>query len=136
LAILPFCFSFLTADVNFLYNGFQHAANMSLDGSASILCGGALQLSNDDNNLMGHAFLDPPVRAIRDGVVVSFSTAFVFDIVTIDRTGGNGLAFVMAASKALPGASVEQFLGLLGKVWATPATTSSPSSSTRCRHPC
>jgi hypothetical protein len=115
LAILPFCFSFLTAGVNFLYNGFQHAANMTLDGSASILCGGALQLSNDDNNLMGHAFLDPPVRAIRDGVVVSFSTAFVFDIVTIDRTGGNGLAFVMAASKALPGASVEQFLGLLGK---------------------
>jgi hypothetical protein len=64
---------------------------------------------------MGHAFLDPPVRAVREGVVVSFSTAFVFDIVTIDRTGGHGLAFVMAASKALPGASVEQLLGLLGK---------------------
>jgi hypothetical protein len=47
-------------NVDFLYNGFQHAANLSLDASASILRGGALQLTNDSNNLMGHAF-DSPV---------------------------------------------------------------------------
>jgi hypothetical protein len=47
--------------------------------------------------------------------VVSFNTAFVFNIETIDRTGSHGLAFVMATSKALPSANFEQFLGLLGK---------------------
>ncbi|KAL6641405.1 hypothetical protein ACP70R_019586 [Stipagrostis hirtigluma subsp. patula] len=97
------------------YNGFQHAANLSLDGSASVLRGGALQLTNDGNNLMGHAFLDSPVQAIRGNAVMSFSTAFVFDIMTVGHGGGHGLAFVVAASKALPGASAEQYLGLLGK---------------------
>ena len=104
------------AAVDFLYNGFQHAAHLSLDGSASILRGGALQLTNDSNNLMGHAFFDSPVRALSgNNAVVSFSTAFVFDIVTVGHSGGHGLAFVVAASKVLPGASTEQYLGLLGK---------------------
>ncbi|CAL4915367.1 unnamed protein product [Urochloa decumbens] len=101
----------VTADVDFLYNGFQHAADLSLDGSASILRGGALQLTNDSNNLMGHAFFNSPVQALSGNAVISFSTAFVFDIVTV----GHGLAFVVAASKVLPGASAEQYLGLLGK---------------------
>jgi hypothetical protein len=92
----PCFFSFLTAsrssaDVDFLYNGFQHTANLSLDGSASILHGGALQLTNDSNKLIGHTFFDSPVQAVRDSVAVSkFSTAFVFDIMTIDRAGGHG----------------------------------------------
>jgi hypothetical protein len=103
------------AAVDFLYNGFQHAAHLSLDGSASILRGGALQLTNDSNDLMGHAFFDSPVRAVSGNAVVSFSTAFVFDIVTVGHGGGHGLAFVVAASKVLPGASTEQYLGLLGK---------------------
>ncbi|KAM0822011.1 hypothetical protein ACQ4PT_071790 [Festuca glaucescens] len=101
--------------VDFIYNGFQHAADLSLDGSASILRGGALQLTNDSTNLMGHAFLVPPVPMLVNKAVVSFSTAFVFDIVTVGRGGGHGLAFVVAASKVLPGASAEQYLGLLGK---------------------
>ncbi|CAN6319336.1 unnamed protein product [Urochloa humidicola] len=105
----------VTADVDFLYNGFQHAAALSLDGSASILRGGALQLTNDSNNLMGHAFFNSPVQAISGNAVISFSTAFVFDIVTVGHGGGHGLAFVVAASKVLPGASPEQYLGLLGK---------------------
>ncbi|CAL4923607.1 unnamed protein product [Urochloa decumbens] len=105
----------VTADVDFLYNGFQHAADLSLDGSASILRGGALQLTNDSNNLMGHAFFNSPVQALSGNAVISFSTAFVFDIVTVGHGGGHGLAFVVAASKVLPGASAEQYLGLLGK---------------------
>jgi len=105
----------VTADVDLLYNGFQHAADLILDGSASILRGGALQLTNDSNYLMGHAFFNSPVQAVSGNAVVSFSTAFVFDIVTVGQGGGHGLAFVVAASKVLPGATAEQYLGLLGK---------------------
>ncbi|VAH05403.1 unnamed protein product [Triticum turgidum subsp. durum] len=104
-----------SAALSFIYNGFQHAADLSLDGSASILRGGALQLTNDSNNLMGHAFFAAPVPMLVNKAVISFSTAFVFDIVTVGRSGGHGLAFVVAASKVLPGASDEQYLGLLGK---------------------
>ncbi|KAK8445554.1 hypothetical protein SEVIR_9G343401v4 [Setaria viridis] len=114
MSLLHNCFlCSVTADVDFLYNSFKHATDLSLDGSASILSGGALQLTNDSNNLMGHAFFDSPAQVVSGNVVVSFSTAFVFDIVT--GGPGVGLAFVVAASKVLPGATAEQYLDLLGK---------------------
>jgi hypothetical protein len=116
LSLLAHCIVVPTsAAVDFIYNGFQHAADLSLDGSASVLRGGALQLTNDSTNLMGHAFFAPPVPMLVNKAIVSFSTAFVFDIVTVGRGGGHGLAFVVAASKVLPEASAEQYLGLLGK---------------------
>uniref|UniRef100_J3N4E2 Protein kinase domain-containing protein n=1 Tax=Oryza brachyantha TaxID=4533 RepID=J3N4E2_ORYBR len=105
-----------SADVDFIYNGFHNAANLSLEDAASVLPGGALQLTNDSKNIMGHAFFDSPVQMVQDAAaVVSFSTAFVFEIVTVGSGGGHGLAFVVAASKLLPGATAEQYLGLLGK---------------------
>ncbi|KAE8802649.1 Lectin-domain containing receptor kinase A4.2 [Hordeum vulgare] len=109
------------SDVDFIYQGFQHAPNLSLDGSASVLRGGALQLTNDSERLVGHAFYGFPVAlgALDDShsgllTVSSFSTAFVFDIVTVGTGGGHGLAFVVAPSRALPGASPEIYLGVLG----------------------
>uniref|UniRef100_A0A0E0MA41 non-specific serine/threonine protein kinase n=1 Tax=Oryza punctata TaxID=4537 RepID=A0A0E0MA41_ORYPU len=117
LSLLAHCLLLSSADVDFLYNGFHNAADLSLDGSATVLRGGALQLTNDSNNIMGHAFFNSPVQMVRDNNadVVSFSTVFVFDIVTNGSGGGHGLAFVVAASKVLPGATAEQYLGLLGK---------------------
>ncbi|BAF19028.1 L-type lectin-domain containing receptor kinase SIT2-like [Oryza sativa Japonica Group] len=107
--------------VDFIYQGFQHAANLTMDGSAKVLHGGALQLTNDSNRLVGHAFHAAPVRFLDDGaggggggVVSSFSTAFVLDIVTVGSGGGHGLAFVVAPSATLPGASPEIYLGVLG----------------------
>ncbi|XP_048541546.1 L-type lectin-domain containing receptor kinase SIT2-like [Triticum urartu] len=110
------------SDVNFIYQGFQRAPNLSLDGSASVLRGGALQLTNDSERLVGHAFYGSPVAlgTLDDSqsggglAVSSFSTAFVFDIVTVGTGGGHGLAFVVAPSRALPGASPEIYLGVLG----------------------
>ncbi|VAI09374.1 unnamed protein product [Triticum turgidum subsp. durum] len=107
------------SDVDFIYQGFQHAPNLSLDGSASVLRGGALQLTNGSERLAGHAFYGSPVALGTldnqgDLAVTSFSTAFVFDIVTIGTGGGHGLAFVVAPSRALPGASPEIYLGVLG----------------------
>jgi hypothetical protein len=116
ISLLPHCLVHSLAGVDFVYNGFNHAANnLTLDGSASVLRGGALRLTNDSNNLMGHAFFDSPVQVVRGSSVVSFSTAFVFDIVTVDHGGGHGLAFVVTASKALPGAANGIYLGLLGE---------------------
>ncbi|CAL4931978.1 unnamed protein product [Urochloa decumbens] len=120
LTLLARCLLFCSSsDVDFIYNGFggASAANLSVDGSASVLLGGALRLTTDGDYLMGHAFFGPPVRIVPSGGgVVSFSTAFVFDIVTASgRGGGAGMAFVAAASKALPGASPSLYLGLLGE---------------------
>ncbi|CAL5068485.1 unnamed protein product [Urochloa decumbens] len=107
-------------DVDFLYQGFQHApgSDLALDGSASVLHGGALRLTNDSNRLVGHAFRSSPVRLLGGAgggrPLASFSTAFVLDIVTVGSGGGHGLAFVVAPSTALPGASPEIYLGVLG----------------------
>uniref|UniRef100_A0A0D9WN57 non-specific serine/threonine protein kinase n=1 Tax=Leersia perrieri TaxID=77586 RepID=A0A0D9WN57_9ORYZ len=113
-------------DVDFIYPGFQHAENLTMDGSATVLHGGALQLTNDSNRLVGHAFHRSPVRFLDDGgeaaAVSSFSTAFVLDIVTVGSGGGHGLAFVVAPSVTLPGASPEIYLGVLG-----PTTNSNAS---------
>jgi hypothetical protein len=113
--LLARCLPCSRADVDFTYNGFRDSANLSLDGSASVLRGGALRLTTDRGHLMGHAFFDSPVRMLSGDAVVSFSTAFVFEIVTVGRGGGAGLAFVVAASKVLPGASPGLYLGLLGQ---------------------
>ena len=114
-------------DVDFIYQGFQHA-NLTLNGSASVLHGGALQLTNDSNRLVGHAFHGSPVRFldVPDGggrPPSSFSTAFVLDIVTVGSGGGHGLAFVVAPSSVLPGASPEVYLGVHG-----PATNGNPAN--------
>jgi hypothetical protein len=113
-------------DVDFIYQGFQHA-NLTLDGSASVLHGGALQLTNDSNRLVGHAFHGSPVRFLEVGgggrPPSSFSTAFVLDIVTVGSGGGHGLAFVVAPSTVLPGASPEVYLGVLG-----PTTNGNPAN--------
>ncbi|CAD5181249.1 unnamed protein product [Musa acuminata subsp. malaccensis] len=103
-----------TLATKFLFNGFKEAANLSLDASALITSNGILQLTNGSKRQIGHAFLSSPVHMLhRRSVVTSFSTAFVFEIVTVNGGGGEGLAFVVATSKTLPGAQNGQFLGLL-----------------------
>jgi hypothetical protein len=114
-------------DVDFIYQGFQHpsGSELALEGSASVLHGGALRLTNDSNRLVGHAFRGSPVPFIDGGGgrLASFSTAFVLDIVTVGSGGGHGLAFVVAPSTTLPGASPEIYLGVLG-----PGTNGKPSN--------
>ncbi|XP_006664285.1 L-type lectin-domain containing receptor kinase SIT2-like [Oryza brachyantha] len=117
LAMLLFlvCCTDSSSVADFLFNSFEQASNLSLDGSALVLRSGALQLTDGNNNVMGHAFLDTPVRMVGiNKMAVSFSTCFVFDIVATGTGGGYGLAFVVAPSKVLPGASREDYLGILG----------------------
>ncbi|XP_062190656.1 L-type lectin-domain containing receptor kinase SIT2-like [Phragmites australis] len=107
------------SDGQFVYNGFK-GANLSLDGSATVMPNGLLMLTNGTIQMKGHAlhpsplpFWDPDARNAT--AARSFSTTFVFAIFgQYTDLSSHGLAFFVSAdrvvlSTALPG----QFLGLL-----------------------
>uniref|UniRef100_A0A0D9XK33 non-specific serine/threonine protein kinase n=1 Tax=Leersia perrieri TaxID=77586 RepID=A0A0D9XK33_9ORYZ len=99
--------------VEFVYDGFAGAA-LSLDGMATITPAGLLLLTNDTDMNKGHAFHPEPVTfAAGDGVVGSFSTTFVFAIVSefIDLST-SGFAFLVAPGTNLSTAMPQQYLGM------------------------
>ncbi|XP_061363728.1 L-type lectin-domain containing receptor kinase S.4-like [Gastrolobium bilobum] len=98
------------------FNGAAAATNISINGSAVVVDNGILQLTNDNNKVLGHAFYSNPIhfKNSTNGKVSSFSTAFAFAITTrYTNQGGHGFAFTISPSKALPGAYPNQYLGLL-----------------------
>ncbi|KAJ1295433.1 hypothetical protein BS78_01G223600 [Paspalum vaginatum] len=107
------------AAAKFIYNGFA-GAGLDLDGMAVVEPDGKLMLTNVTSQLKGHAFHPAPLRfhdkasaSTQNGTARSFSTTFVFAIVSDYATvSGNGLAFFVAPSKNLSAASPSQFLGL------------------------
>ncbi|OAY73880.1 L-type lectin-domain containing receptor kinase V.9 [Ananas comosus] len=120
---LLFLVLFLTSSArsfadDFIFSGFKRASNLSLDGSARVTNDGTIQLTNETRRVMGHAFFSSPVRLLDNqhgsSSVLSFSTIFVFDIITIGTGSGHGLAFVMSPSKTLPQADSGPYLGLFG----------------------
>nr|XP_029124390.1 L-type lectin-domain containing receptor kinase S.4-like [Elaeis guineensis] len=120
--VLPFLVlllasSSLSVNIDFTYNGFKSATELSLDGSARITPNGVLQLTNDTKELVGHAFSSSPIQMLLNTrsitpTTISFSSTFVFDIITVGDAGGHGLAFAVAPTKTLEG-SCCQYLGLL-----------------------
>ncbi|KAF2306165.1 hypothetical protein GH714_014775 [Hevea brasiliensis] len=100
-------------DLSFLYNGFR-SANLSLDGTAEITYSGLLRLTNHTRQQKGHAFFPHPITFKNsNGSVFTFSTTFVFAIVPqIASVIGQGIAFVIAPTKGLPGSFAGQYLGL------------------------
>ncbi|XP_038990096.1 L-type lectin-domain containing receptor kinase S.4-like [Phoenix dactylifera] len=118
LVLLIACSS-LSVSIDFIYNDFKSATNLSLDGSARNISDGVLQLTNDTYKVTGHAFFSSPIQMLLNTrsmrpTTISFSTTFVFDIITVGNGGGHGLAFAVAPTKALEG-SCCQYLGLLNK---------------------
>ncbi|KAK3226331.1 hypothetical protein Dsin_006193 [Dipteronia sinensis] len=105
-------------NLSLVYNGFRSAANnLSLDGLAKFTSNGLLQLTNYTKQNTGHGFYTNPVsfkkNSSTNGTVFSFSTAFVFAIVSEFPTlSGHGIAFVIAPTRGLPGALPSQHLGL------------------------
>lgn len=98
-----------SSDGNFTFNGFS-GANLTLNGFAAITSEGILRLTNDTQQVIGHAF--HPFR-LRFGKPPSFSTTFVFAIKpTFPHTSGHGIAFVLSPSKELRGSLPSQHLGL------------------------
>uniref|UniRef100_A0A0D9X0P4 non-specific serine/threonine protein kinase n=1 Tax=Leersia perrieri TaxID=77586 RepID=A0A0D9X0P4_9ORYZ len=96
--------------VQFAYDGFS-AANLTLDGAATVTASGLLMLTNGSIQMKGHAFHPSPLPLRPNR---SFSTTFVFAIFgQYADLSSHGLAFFVSASAdafaaALPG----QFLGL------------------------
>ncbi|XP_073009992.1 L-type lectin-domain containing receptor kinase SIT2-like [Typha latifolia] len=107
----------LTTD-EFTFNGFRNVTNLSLDGSALVTLEGVLQLTNSTRRVMGHAFFSSPVLMLKKldntSRALSFSTAFVFDIVPDGNAGGQGFVFAVSRAKILPGVKPGPFLGILG----------------------
>ncbi|KAK1320432.1 L-type lectin-domain containing receptor kinase IV.1 [Acorus calamus] len=83
---------------HFTFDGFQSAANLTLDGISSVTPDRVLRLTNFTPHSTGHAFYPSPVPALS----ASFSTAFVFAIFD-NGTGGHGFAFTISPTNHLIG---------------------------------
>jgi hypothetical protein len=114
--LLPLLISLVTSEnTSFTFVGFK-LENLSIDGIAGITSTGLLKLTdNTKRQQVGHAFYPNPIsfKNSSNGTVSSFSTTFVFGIISEYPTlGGPGIAFVIAPTRGLPGALPSQFLGL------------------------
>ncbi|KAI3977063.1 hypothetical protein MKX01_029931 [Papaver californicum] len=110
--------------LGFEYNGFGNAQNLHLDGMAEITPEGILRLTNTERKYaVGHCFYSNPIQFHSNSslssangntttAAVSFSTTFVFAIVSETEVSGQGLAFVIAPTRGLPGGMGNQYLGL------------------------
>ncbi|XP_060174528.1 L-type lectin-domain containing receptor kinase S.4-like [Lycium barbarum] len=90
--------------------------NITLSGVAKIGQNGFLQLTNDTNRQMGHAFYSSPFhfKNSSNSSASSFSTCFALAIVPqYPKLGGHGLAFTISPSNDFSTALPSQYLGLL-----------------------
>ncbi|KAA8518937.1 hypothetical protein F0562_016289 [Nyssa sinensis] len=105
-------------DLGFTFNGFQFK-NMSLGGIAQFTSNGILQLTNATTQQEGHAFYPDPINfknSSNSSTTFSFSTTFVFAIrPEYPILSGQGLAFVIAPTRGIPGAFPSQYLGLFNE---------------------
>nr|XP_034589596.1 L-type lectin-domain containing receptor kinase SIT1-like [Setaria viridis] len=98
----------------FVYTGFT-SSNFTLDGAARITSTGLIELTNDTARVKGHAVYPSPLRfrLSPDGMVQSFSTSFVFGILSsFGDIRGHGFAFFIGPSNDFTEAFPIQFLGL------------------------
>ncbi|KAI3887568.1 hypothetical protein MKW92_022682 [Papaver armeniacum] len=96
-------------DNDIYYNGFN-TAYLTTDHSGHVADNGLLQLTDHKRpNEQGHAFFSRPFQFKSN---LSFHTTFVFAIASESSPRGQGLAFVIAPQRELPGALENQFLGL------------------------
>ncbi|KAK4392340.1 L-type lectin-domain containing receptor kinase SIT2 [Sesamum angolense] len=99
----------------FVYNGFNNSINLDHAEATIIKPSGALRLTNNSHNVLGHAFHLTPIPFFNNSPnASSFTTYFVFQIVpsTLNTNGGFGLAFTLSPSPEFPGAAPGHFLGI------------------------
>ncbi|KAG2329906.1 hypothetical protein Bca52824_001086 [Brassica carinata] len=109
-------------ETSFVFNGFGQA-NLSLDGSATLLRSGLLQLAEVSNHQMGHAFIKNPIE-FGSSEPLSFSTHFVCAIVPKPGIeSGHGITFAISPSVDFTRAQPNRYLGIFN------ASTSGSNSS-------
>eukprot|EP01018_Ginkgo_biloba_P000215 Gb_04649 [translate_table: standard] len=98
----------------FFFNNFNATgSNLTLIKDASFVSN-VIRLTNHSQRLIGRALYSNPVQIKNNKTVLSFSTTFVFSIVTPSPgPGGHGLSFIMTPYKSLMGALPSDYLGLL-----------------------
>ncbi|KAJ6755677.1 hypothetical protein OIU79_028150 [Salix purpurea] len=91
--------------------------DLTTHGASIIKSSGLLRLTNKTRNVVGQAFYYTPIQMLNTSSnsspnASSFSTTFVFQIVSPKGKGGFGLAFTLAPSNQLPRAAAGHYLGL------------------------
>ncbi|XP_074565395.1 L-type lectin-domain containing receptor kinase SIT2-like [Curcuma longa] len=118
LLLLFFFFLFQTIAASsdgFLFNGFR-GVNLTLEGLATITTTGLLMLTNTTKEIADHAFYPSKFnfKNPSDGSVFSFSTTFVFGIVSVDpNLSGHGIVFIISPTEDFSSAIGSQYLGLV-----------------------
>ncbi|KAJ1273737.1 hypothetical protein BS78_05G007000 [Paspalum vaginatum] len=96
----------------FIYNGFS-GADIFMDNQASVTNDGLLRLTGG-MDAKGHAFHTSPLDFSNRSSAPSFSTTFVFAIVSLyNESSSDGLAFVLSPTKNLSSSSEGKYLGLV-----------------------
>ncbi|EOA26013.1 hypothetical protein CARUB_v10019417mg [Capsella rubella] len=108
-------------DTSFVFNSFGQG-NLSLDGSATLLSNGLLQLAKDSQHQMGHAFIKKPI-VFSSSKPLAFSTHFVCALVPKPGfTSGHGITFVISPSADFTRAESTRYMGIFNA-----STNGSPS---------
>ncbi|KAG5553962.1 hypothetical protein RHGRI_011734 [Rhododendron griersonianum] len=104
--------------LSFTFNNFKASPNLTLDGIAEFIPSGLLALTNGTRHEIGHAFFPTPFpfKPSPNASVSSFSTSFIFSIITNNPTySAHGIVFVVAPAPRLPGALSGDYLGLFNE---------------------
>ncbi|CAH8362325.1 unnamed protein product [Eruca vesicaria subsp. sativa] len=99
-------------EVKFVYDSFSKQENLYLDGSATVLSNGLLQLTNASDHQMAHVFYRKPI-GLSSSKPLSFSTHFICALVPQPGfEGGHGMAFVVSPSMDFSHAESDRYLGV------------------------
>lgn len=104
-------------NLRFTFEGFNgRESNLTSNGATIIKPSGVLRLTNLSQNIIGQSFYNKKFQMFTENSNSSFSTHFVFAIVTpTSGRGGYGLAFTISPNTSFPEAESEHFLGLFNK---------------------
>ncbi|XP_002534540.2 L-type lectin-domain containing receptor kinase V.9 [Ricinus communis] len=115
--LFPLCLAVLIRVAAGISGGFTFNGNIELQGVAEVSTNGLFRLTDTTSFTVGHVFYAQPLtfKNSSSGKALSFSTTFVIAIV-VDKSSlnGHGMAFVIAPSKELSGASAQN-LGLFNR---------------------
>ncbi|CAL9244353.1 unnamed protein product [Arabidopsis halleri] len=99
-------------ETRFVYETFRGQENLYLDGSATVLPSGLLQLTNALHHQMAHVFYKESI-GLSSSRQLSFSTHFVCALVPQPGVeGGHGMAFVVSPSMDFSHAESTRYLGI------------------------